>query len=85
MNFRKQVKPGNIKKKQQKEDFLENLYNLFEDRGRALNSYGNLKILTPKQMLQKLPIDFAQVKADKTFTEWNRTNHICLLLSKRNH
>ena len=69
MNFRKQVKPEYIKKKQQKEDFLENLYNLFEDRGRALNALGNLKILTPKQMLQKLPIDFVQVKTDKTFTK----------------
>ena len=70
---------------QQKEEFLEKLYNLFEDRGRALNALGNLKILTPKQMLQKLPIDFVQVKTDKTFTKWNRTNHICLLSSKRNH
>ena len=69
MNFRKQVKPEYIKKKQQKEDFLENLYNLFEDRGRALNALGNLKILTPKQMLQKLPIDFVQVKTDKAFTK----------------
>ena len=85
MNFRKQVKPEYIKKKQQKEDFLENLYNLFEDRGRALNALGNLKILTPKQMLQKLPIDFVQVKTDKAFTKWNRTSHICLLSSKRNH
>ena len=69
MNFRKQVKPEYIKKKQQKEDFLENLYNLFKDRGRALNALGNLKILTPKQMLQKLPIDFVQVKTDKAFTK----------------
>ena len=36
-------------------------------------------------MLQKLPIDFVQVKTDKIFTKWNRTNHICLLSSKRNH
>ena len=54
---------------QQKEEFLEKLYNLFEDRGRALNALGNLKILTPKQMLQKLPIDFVRVKTDKTFTK----------------
>ena len=29
--------------------------------------YSNLKILTPKQMLQRLPIALAQVKAGKTF------------------
>ena len=39
LNFRKQVKPKNPEKKQQKEDFLENLYNLFEGRKRALNAF----------------------------------------------
>ena len=37
MNFRKQVKPKNKEKKQQKEDALENLHNLFEGRERVLN------------------------------------------------
>ena len=28
--------------------------------------YSNLKILTPKQILQRIPVVLAQVKADKT-------------------
>ena len=39
LNFRKQVKPKNPEKKQQKEDVLENLYNLFEGRKRVLNAF----------------------------------------------
>ena len=77
MNFRKQVKPKNPERKQQKEDVIENLYNLSESRERVLNAFdskifpikiegadftdkvsdhSNLNILTPKQMLQRLPI-----------------------------
>ena len=84
MSFRKQVKPKNPEKKQQKEDVLKNLYHLFEGRERVPNSFdrkifpikidstgfsdrvldhSNLKILTPKQILQRLPIAPAQVKA----------------------
>ena len=84
LSFRKQVKPKNLEKKQQKEDVLKKLYHLFEDRERVLNSFdrkifpikidstgfsdkvldhSNLKILTPKQILQRLPIALAQVKA----------------------
>ena len=87
MNFRKQVKPKNPEKKQQKEDVLKNSYNFFEGRERVLNTFGskifpikiectgfsdkvsdhfNLKLLTPKQMLQRLPIALAQVKAGNT-------------------
>ena len=87
MNFRKQVKPENLEKKQQKEGALENLYNLFEGRERVLNAFdskifpikiegtgfsdkgfdhSNLSILTPKQMLQRLPIALVQVKAGNT-------------------
>ena len=87
LNFRKQVKLKNPEKKQQKEDVLENLYNLLEGRERVLNAFdskifpikiedtgfsdkvsdhSNLKILTPKQMLQRLPIALAQVKAGNT-------------------
>ena len=32
-----------------------------------VSEHSNLKILSPKQMLQKLPIALAQVKADNTF------------------
>ena len=39
LNFRKEVKPKNPEKKQQKEDVLENLYNLFEGRERVLNVF----------------------------------------------
>ena len=87
LNFRKQVKPKNPEKKQQKEDVFENLYNLFEGGERVLDvfyneifpikiegkgfsdkvwDHSNLKVLTPKQMLQRLPIAFAQVKAGNT-------------------
>ena len=84
MNLRKQVKPKNTEKKQQKEDVLKNLYNLFDGREKVLNAFdskifpikikctgfsekvldhSNHKILIPKQMLQRLPIALAQVKA----------------------
>ena len=87
MYFRKQVKPKNPEKKQQQEDVLKNLHNLFEARERVLNTFdtkilpikfegtgfsdkvsdhSNLKILTPKQMVQRLPIALAQVKAGNT-------------------
>ena len=39
LNFRKQVTPKNPAKKQQKEDVLKNLYNLFECRKRVLNAF----------------------------------------------
>ena len=39
LNFRKQVKPLKSEKKQQKEDVLENLYNLFEGREILLNVF----------------------------------------------
>ena len=46
-NFKKQVKPKNTEKKQQREDVLENLYNFFEGRERAFNSF-NCKIFLIK-------------------------------------
>ena len=88
LNFRKQVKPKNPEKKQQKEDVLKNLCNLFEGRERVFNAFdsrifpvkiegtgfldkvfnhSNLKILTSKQILQRLPISLAQVKAGNKF------------------
>ena len=87
MNFRRQLQPKKYREKQQKDDVLENLYNLSEGRERVLNAFdskifpikiagigfldkvsdhSNLKILTPKQMLQWLSIAFAQVKAGNT-------------------
>ena len=39
LNSRKQVKPKNIEKKQQKKDVLEDLSNLFEGRKRILNAF----------------------------------------------
>ena len=73
LNFRRQLQPKKYGEKQQKDDVLENLYNLSEGRERVLNAFdskifpikiagtgfldkvsdhSNLKILTPKQMLQ---------------------------------
>ena len=39
LNFWKQVKLKNTGKKQQKDDVLENLYNLFEGQERVLNAF----------------------------------------------
>ena len=49
-----------------------------------------LKILTPKRMLQRLPIPskIAQVKVGNTYrkrTRWNQTNHIFFVSSKGNY
>ena len=82
MNFRKNTKPRNKEKKQEKEIVLENLHNFLECREKILDAleskifsiksraagilnpnYSKLKILTHKQMLQRLPIALAQVKA----------------------
>ena len=75
MNFRKNTKPRSQEKKQEKEIVLENLHNLFEDafenktfstksKGAGIlnRDHSKLKVLTPKQMLQRLPIALAQVK-----------------------
>ena len=87
LNFKKQLKSKSWGKKQQKEDVLQNLYNLFEDRERVLSAFdskifptktegtdfsdkvsdhSNLKILTPRQMLQRLPISLVNLKAGNT-------------------
>ena len=82
MNVKKLVKPKNPDKKQQKRDFLKNLYIFFEGRETFLDAFeskiipiktngcgylnfkpSNLKILTSKQMLQRLLIALAQIKA----------------------
>ena len=49
---------------------------------------GGLKILSPKQMLQRLPIAMAQVKAGSNIwklTKWNQANYIFFVLNKRNY
>ena len=48
----------------------------------------SLKILTPKQMLERLPITLAKLKAGKrseNLTKWNPSNNIFFTLSKRNY
>ena len=47
-----------------------------------------LKILIPKQIIQRLPIALSQVKSVNTsekLSKWNHTNHVFFLLSKRNN
>ena len=46
-----------------------------------------LKILTSKQMLQRLPIAFAQVRPGNTsgITKRNKANHMFFVSSKRNY
>ena len=39
---------------------------LIKIKGTCFSEHSNLKILTPKQMLQRLPIALAQVKAGNT-------------------
>ena len=75
-NFSVKTKPrGEKKKKQEKEDVLKNLYNLYEGREKVFNAFNSkifpintkgtgyleskpssFKILTPNQMLKRLPI-----------------------------
>ena len=76
------TKPKSDKKKQEKEDTINNLCNFFNPRKMVLHGFkskifltkskgsdilnsdqSKLKILTPKQMLQRLPIALALVKA----------------------
>ena len=76
MNFRKQIKPKNPEKKRQKEDLFEGskrVINTFDSKifpikieSTDFSGHSNLKILTPKQMLQRLPIALVQVKAGNT-------------------
>ena len=82
MAFKKNTKPQNQDKIDEKTRVLKNLYALFEGRERFLDAFeskifpiktkgfgyldfkpSNLKILPPKQLLQRLPIALAQIKA----------------------
>ena len=81
-NFNDKTRSQTFKKKQTKEDTINNLNNFYEAREIVLNGFkrkiflkkstgtglfntdkSKLKVLTPKQMLQRLPIALAQVKA----------------------
>ena len=74
------ISKGRLKSKKQKST-LENIKLLYESRqavGKLFNDYSSnaskykskywsgLKILTPKQMLQRLPISLVQVKSGNT-------------------
>ena len=80
-NFNDKTRPKNCKKKQEKENAVDNLYKCFSAREMVFNGFkskifltkskgsgllnnkSKLKILTPKQMLQRSPIALAQIKA----------------------
>ena len=59
-----------------------------QGKGRLSDLATWLKVLSPKQMLQRLSIALAQVKAGNTsekFTKWSQTNHIFFVSSKINY
>ena len=72
------TRPRTIEGKDKKWDTYESAYALYEGQQLILNAFRRgifpikeaqgkgLKILTPKQMLQKLPIALTQVKAGNT-------------------
>ena len=80
LGYIKQGNPKNKSKEQEKTiNNIENLYNSGEEAVKMFNDYPRnmsrniydskqkrtgLKILTPKQRLQRLPIALAQIKAD---------------------
>ena len=82
-NFYDKTRPKNYKKKQEKEITLDSLYKFYNAREMVLNGFkskifsikskasglsnSRLKILTPKQMLQRLLIALAQVKASNNY------------------
>ena len=73
-----EFRPRTIEGKDIKRDTYKSVYGLYEGRELTLNAFKSrifpikatkgegLKILTPQQMLQRLPIAFAQVKAGNT-------------------
>ena len=88
------------RKNKQKEDFLKNLYSLFEGResvpnvfdrkifpiktnGTGFSDHSNLKILSPKQMLQRLPIALAQVKTGNTSGNTSGKSYILCIEQKK--
>ena len=81
MALKKNTRPQDSEKQQERKNVLKNLYALFEGRERVLDTFeskifpiknkggyldfkpSSIKILSPKQMFQRLPIAFAQIKA----------------------
>ena len=78
-NFNDRTRPKALKNKEIKETTLNTLNNIYaremvlngfksgifliKSTGSSLTDHSKLKVLTPKQMLQRLPIVLAQVKA----------------------
>ena len=53
-----------------------------------VSDHWNLKIWIPRQMLQRLPVALAPVKAGNTiqkFFKWNQKYHIFCVFGKRNY
>ena len=66
-----------------------NKYSLIASESKHKAKYGEgLKILSPKQMLQRLPIDLAQAEAgnkSENLLKRNQTNYIFFVSRKRNY
>ena len=96
--FSKNIQSGEMKLEEAKNDIknIKLLYKSREAVIQLFNDYSSiaseakykvkhrdgLKILTPKQMLQRLPIALSQVNK---LTNWNKTNYIFFVLGKRNN
>ena len=66
-------------------NFLMTTFNGLEGRNRLSKEEG-LKILTPKQVLQRLPIPFAKVQADNTSEKLlNEVRHNIFFASKKKY
>ena len=64
----KKIRPRNPAQRQLKADIVDSVTSLVQGREMVINAFKDgigtgLKILTPNQMLKKLPIALAQVKA----------------------
>ena len=96
VDFSKKSKPRS-KEDQDKKNTFDSVSAIYEGRELTLNAFRSgifpikekkgkrLKILTPKQMLLRLPIAFAQVKAGNTSENLLQINHIFIVSSKRNY
>ena len=75
LNFNNKTRPKNKDGKKTKKNILNSAHNLYYGRELVINTFKSglfplkpttgtrLKVLTPKQMLQRLPIALAEVKA----------------------
>ena len=78
VNFSNKSKPRSKRDKDKKQNTYDSINALYEGQELILNAYKSgifliketngkeLKIITPRQMLQKIPIALAQVKAGNT-------------------